>query len=244
MQPLSAVFEHISKLTNEQLNPSACKIIHNRKELDVTTPVRFANLPNGATLELKTGTHHTLVEPSTHSAAPSSNHCSPAQPASDMSQLYLQMMTRCWAYKSRDHLSPQNTQCPLRHTHPLHPRRPPPPAQQPQRLPRLQGLPRRTRCRSLSTDRPPRKLLGVRTLSPWADPYMCSAGRLLQSRKPGSGAQPRHAPELRLLSIMQLLMRTILSACMFLLCGRFQSSICDAFVIACPSKHDHSTHAP
>ena len=55
MQPLSAVYEQISKLTYQELNPSACKLIHNKKEIDATTPVRFANLPNGATLELRTG---------------------------------------------------------------------------------------------------------------------------------------------------------------------------------------------
>jgi hypothetical protein len=47
--------EHISKLTNQKLDPSACTLIYNKKEIDLSCPVRFANLPSGATLELRTG---------------------------------------------------------------------------------------------------------------------------------------------------------------------------------------------
>lgn len=56
MQPLITIVEHISKAANQQLDPSTCKLFHNKKELDASTPVRFANIPSGATLELRTGT--------------------------------------------------------------------------------------------------------------------------------------------------------------------------------------------
>ncbi|BDA50940.1 probable tether containing UBX domain for GLUT4 at C-terminar half [Coccomyxa sp. Obi] len=60
MQPLITIVEHISKASNQQLDPSTCKIFHNKKELDASTPVRFANIPSGATLELRTGQERVL----------------------------------------------------------------------------------------------------------------------------------------------------------------------------------------
>lgn len=56
MQHLTKIVEQVSELAKQQLDSSNCKIYYNKKELDLSTPARFANLPSGATLELKTGT--------------------------------------------------------------------------------------------------------------------------------------------------------------------------------------------
>lgn len=56
MQPLSVVIDMMGNATKQQLDPSACTLLHRGKAQDLSTPVRFANLPSGTTLELRTGT--------------------------------------------------------------------------------------------------------------------------------------------------------------------------------------------
>jgi TUG ubiquitin-like domain len=56
MAPLSAVVEvALSAEGVHNANPSACKLLLGKKEMDLNTPLRFANLPTGAKLQLITG---------------------------------------------------------------------------------------------------------------------------------------------------------------------------------------------
>ena len=56
MAPLSAVVEAaLSAEGVQNANPSACKLLLGKKEMDLSTPLRFANLPTGAKLQLITG---------------------------------------------------------------------------------------------------------------------------------------------------------------------------------------------
>ena len=56
MAPLSAVVEAaLSAEGVQNANPSACKLLLGKKEMDLSTPLRFANLPTGAKLQLVTG---------------------------------------------------------------------------------------------------------------------------------------------------------------------------------------------
>ena len=56
MAPLSAVVEAaLSAVGVHDANLSACKLLLGKKELDLSTPLRFANLPTGAKLQLVTG---------------------------------------------------------------------------------------------------------------------------------------------------------------------------------------------
>jgi hypothetical protein len=55
MQPLSVVISMVASASKQQLEPAACTLHHKGTALDLSTPVRFAGLPTGATLELRTG---------------------------------------------------------------------------------------------------------------------------------------------------------------------------------------------
>lgn len=56
MAPLSAVVEAALSAEGVQItHPSACKLLLGKKEMDLSTPLRFANLPTGAKLQLITG---------------------------------------------------------------------------------------------------------------------------------------------------------------------------------------------
>lgn len=55
MQCLSMIVEHINKLSKKSLDASSCKLFRNKNELDMSTPLRFANIPSGVTLELRSG---------------------------------------------------------------------------------------------------------------------------------------------------------------------------------------------
>lgn len=55
MSLLSTVLETFCLQSKEKLDPSKCELHYQKKKLDLGTPVRFANLPKDAKLELVTG---------------------------------------------------------------------------------------------------------------------------------------------------------------------------------------------
>ena len=55
MQPLSVIIGMVASASKQQLDPAVCTLHYKGKTLDLSTPVRFASLPTGATLELRTG---------------------------------------------------------------------------------------------------------------------------------------------------------------------------------------------
>lgn len=55
MQRLSQVLDALGDQINHKLDATSCKLLYNRKQLDLTLPVRFANIPSGSTLELQSG---------------------------------------------------------------------------------------------------------------------------------------------------------------------------------------------
>lgn len=55
MAPLSAVVEAALTAEGVTADPAACKLLLSKQALDTSTPLRFANLPTGAKLELVTG---------------------------------------------------------------------------------------------------------------------------------------------------------------------------------------------
>ena len=55
MQKLSQILDIVGEQIQQKLDPTACKLIYNKKPLDLSLPVRFANLPSGSTLELHSG---------------------------------------------------------------------------------------------------------------------------------------------------------------------------------------------
>ena len=55
MSPLSTVLESVCLQSKDKLDPSNCELHYQKKKLDLGTPVRFANLPKDAKLELVTG---------------------------------------------------------------------------------------------------------------------------------------------------------------------------------------------
>lgn len=55
MEPLSAVLQKYCLQTQDKLEASRCELFYQKKKLDLSTPVRFANLPKDAKLELVTG---------------------------------------------------------------------------------------------------------------------------------------------------------------------------------------------
>lgn len=56
MQPLLAVVaEALAQLKLGDVDPKTCQLLLNKKALDLGCPVRLANLPSGAKLELITG---------------------------------------------------------------------------------------------------------------------------------------------------------------------------------------------
>lgn len=55
MESLRAVLEKYC-LHTQGLDASRCELFYHKKKLDLSTPVRFANLPKDAKLELVTGT--------------------------------------------------------------------------------------------------------------------------------------------------------------------------------------------
>ena len=61
MQPLSSIVDHVAKMNGLKLDAAACTLLHKGKALDLATPIRFANLPSGVTLELQTGMATFLV---------------------------------------------------------------------------------------------------------------------------------------------------------------------------------------
>jgi TUG ubiquitin-like domain len=63
MAPLSAVVEAALLAEGVQnADTSACKLLLGKKELDSSTPLRFANLPTGAKLQLVTGADWLTVD--------------------------------------------------------------------------------------------------------------------------------------------------------------------------------------
>ena len=55
MEPLSTVIAQAVEIMKLDTDAGSCKLMHNGKQLDLSTPVRFANLPRDAKLELITG---------------------------------------------------------------------------------------------------------------------------------------------------------------------------------------------
>ena len=55
MAPLSAVLEKYCLQSKDKLDPTSCELYYQKKKLDLSTPVRFANLPKDAKLDLITG---------------------------------------------------------------------------------------------------------------------------------------------------------------------------------------------
>lgn len=55
MQRLSQAVDAVGDQINHKLDVTSCKLLYNKKELDLTLPVRFANIPSGTTLELHSG---------------------------------------------------------------------------------------------------------------------------------------------------------------------------------------------
>ena len=55
MQKLSQILDAVGEQIHEKLDPAMCKLIYNKKPLDLSLPVRFANVPSGSTLELHSG---------------------------------------------------------------------------------------------------------------------------------------------------------------------------------------------
>lgn len=55
MAPLSTVLDNYCLQSKDKLEVASCELYHQKKKLDLTTPVRFANLPKDAKLELVTG---------------------------------------------------------------------------------------------------------------------------------------------------------------------------------------------
>lgn len=56
MAPLSAVIAAALAAEGISADPAACKLLLGKKELEAGTPLRFANIPTGAKLQLVTGT--------------------------------------------------------------------------------------------------------------------------------------------------------------------------------------------
>ncbi|KAK9806749.1 hypothetical protein WJX72_001368 [[Myrmecia] bisecta] len=61
MAPLSQIVEGVCQQLKPPLDPSSCQLLLNKKPLDLSTPVRFANLPRDAKLELNTGQVHVFT---------------------------------------------------------------------------------------------------------------------------------------------------------------------------------------
>ena len=55
MQQLSQIVDSVGQKINQKLDAAACKLLYNTKQMDLTLPVRFANIPSGSTLELQSG---------------------------------------------------------------------------------------------------------------------------------------------------------------------------------------------
>lgn len=55
MQKLSQILDTVGEQIHQKLDPSACKLLFNKKQLDLSLPVRFTNVPSGSTLELHSG---------------------------------------------------------------------------------------------------------------------------------------------------------------------------------------------
>lgn len=58
MAPLTAVISAALAAEGVTADPAACKLLLGKRELDTATPLRFANLPTGAKLQLVTGAAH------------------------------------------------------------------------------------------------------------------------------------------------------------------------------------------
>ena len=55
MEPLSTVVAQAIEIMKLDTDAGSCKLMHNSKQLDLSTPIRFANLPRDAKLEMITG---------------------------------------------------------------------------------------------------------------------------------------------------------------------------------------------
>ena len=55
MQQLSQIVDSVGQKIDRKLDVAACKLLYNTKQIDLTLPVRFANIPSGSTLELQSG---------------------------------------------------------------------------------------------------------------------------------------------------------------------------------------------
>ena len=55
MAPLQKIVEEFALQQKVQLDVHSCRLFYQKKLLDLSTPVRFANLPKEAKLELVTG---------------------------------------------------------------------------------------------------------------------------------------------------------------------------------------------
>ena len=72
LAPLSEVVAAALAAEGVAASPAACKLMHGKNALDLGTPLRFANLPTGAKLELLTGAVGICHNASLHS---NSNAC-------------------------------------------------------------------------------------------------------------------------------------------------------------------------
>lgn len=106
MAPLSSAVTATLFAESIKADPAACRLLHGKKQLDLTTPWRFANLPSGAKLQLLTGQERrtgwgssavmssaatsaaSIVEPSTQAlsdnGAPGDRQPSTTLPAADV----------------------------------------------------------------------------------------------------------------------------------------------------------------
>ena len=66
MQQLSQIVDSVGQKINQKLDAAACKLLYNTKQMDLTLPVRFANIPSGSTLELQSGAAR---QPSSYSSS-------------------------------------------------------------------------------------------------------------------------------------------------------------------------------
>lgn len=55
MVPLSSLLEEACAAFKPRLDPSCCQLVFNKKPLDLATPFRLANIPNGSRIDVIKG---------------------------------------------------------------------------------------------------------------------------------------------------------------------------------------------